>query len=97
MCLVVGAVIDVDHLIDYYVSGRQAFLGENMIILLHGLENVIVLSVLSIIFRFPFLVFPTISYAIHMAMDIYGNGQPFFLYFYTVRFGKKFLTHQYPI
>jgi hypothetical protein len=89
MCLVFGVVIDADHLIDYYVSGRQAFQGENMIILLHGLENVIILLILSIIFKFPFLVFPTISYVAHMAMDIYGNGQPFFLYFYTIRFSKR--------
>ena len=91
LCFVVGVTIDVDHLIDYHVYRRYTVEGENMIILFHGIENVAILAFLSFVFQFPFIVFPSISYACHMAMDVYGNGQPFLSYCYVVRFGRRLL------
>lgn len=91
LCFVVGVTIDIDHLIDYHVYGRHTFEGENMIILFHGIENAVILAFLSFMFQSSFIVFPSVSYACHMAMDVYGNGKPFLSYCYVMRFGRRLL------
>ena len=101
LCIVVGVFVDVDHIIDYWINGWLVFvsLGRRfregrMFLVLHGIENAVILAGVSVLF--PFLIFPTISYICHMTMDIYGNGTPIRAYFYTVRFGRK-LVHRYKL
>jgi len=60
-----------------------------MYVVFHGVENVVLFTVLAAVW--PFLAFPAMSYTCHLAMDVYGNGVPFKAYFYTVRFGRKLL------
>ncbi len=95
LCIVVGALIDVDHLIDIFQgyafgSIESRFREGRLIILFHGVENALILTGLSI--AFPFLIFLAISYICHMIMDMYGNNVPFYAYFYVVRFGRKLLN-----
>jgi hypothetical protein len=90
-----GVFVDVDHIVDYLLNGRHVsheslksrFRRGRMFVVFHGIENVIILTGLSI--AFPFLIFPTASYICHIAMDIQGNGVSFQAYSYLVRFGKK--------
>lgn len=96
LCIVFGVFVDVDHIVDYRLnrwhlsdSLESRFRRGRMFVVLHGIENIIVLTGLSI--AFPFLIFPTASYLVHMALDIHYNGVSFQAYFYTVRFGKKLL------
>jgi hypothetical protein len=96
LCLVVGVFVDTDHVIDYRLSKghvgslESRFRNGRMYVVFYGIENIIVLAGLSLVF--PFLVLPTVSYLCHMTMDVYGNGVPFQAYSYTIRFGRKF-TH----
>ena len=93
LCLISGVLIDIDHLIDYrlnrwhrHESLETQFNKGRMYVPLHGIENIPILAALSIIF--PFLIFPTISYFIHMTMDIYSNAVPHKAYSYIIRFRK---------
>jgi hypothetical protein len=93
LCIVVGVFVDVDHIVDFRVNRGfrfknlgMAFNAGRMFEVFHGIENVPVLTGLSVVF--PFLIFPTISYACHLMMDIYGNGASFQPYFYSFRIAK---------
>jgi hypothetical protein len=93
LCLVSGVLIDLDHLVDYqlnrrnrYESLEMQFEKGRMYVPLHGIENIPVLAALSIIF--PFLIFPTLSYCLHMTLDIYSNKVSHEAYFYTIRLRK---------
>jgi hypothetical protein len=101
LCIVVGVLVDVDHIIDYWIirghmskSLEQRFREGRMFLVFHSIENTVILAVLSILF--PFFVFPTITYICHMTMDVYGNGAPYRAYFYLVRFGRK-LVNRYKV
>jgi hypothetical protein len=94
LCIVAGVFVDIDHVVDFRLnkglmreSLASRFRNRRMFLVFHGIENVVILGGLSILF--PFLIFPTISYACHMIMDVRGNGAPSRAYFYTVRFGRK--------
>ena len=96
LCLISGVLIDIDHLIDYrlnrwhrHESLETQFNKGRMYVPFHGIENIIILAALSIVF--PFLIFPAASYFCHMTMDIYSNEVPFQAYSYVVRFGKKMI------
>lgn len=96
LCIVFGVFLDVDHVIDYRLNRGRSFESlesrfekGRMYVVFHGVENVLLFTVLAVVW--PFLVFPAISYICHMVMDVYGNGVPFQAYFYTVRFGRKLL------
>lgn len=93
LCITVGVFVDIDHIVDFRVNRgfrfknlEMAFNAGRMFEVFHGIENVAVLTDLSLIF--PFLIFPTISYVCHLMMDIYGNGAPFQAYFYLFRIAK---------
>jgi len=93
LCIVVGVFIDIDHIVDFWFNRRSMhesietrFRKGRMYVIFHGIENIPILAALSIIF--PFLIFPTISYSIHMTMDIYSNAVPHEAYSYIVRFRK---------
>jgi hypothetical protein len=94
LCLGVGVLLDADHIIDFRLNRHNHF--ENlesqfkkgrMYVVLHGVENTLLLTALAILF--PFLLFPAISYDCHIAMDIYYNPVSFKAYFYVIRFGRK--------
>lgn len=94
LCIVVGVLIDVDHIVDFWLNRwrlsetlESRFQNGKMFVVFHGVENVAVLATLSIVF--PFLIFPTASYTCHIVMDMYSNDVSFQAYFYTVRFGRK--------
>ena len=96
LCIIFGVFIDADHLVDYRLnrwrmpeSLESRFKKGRMFVVFHGIENIIILAALSIVF--PFLIFPAASYFCHMAMDIYSNEVPLQAYFYVVRFGKKMI------
>jgi hypothetical protein len=90
LCIAAGFFLDVDHLVDFrlnrgrfFKGAKGAYLNGRWFVIFHGIETIITLCGLSI--AFPFLIFPTISYTCHMAMDIYSNGVPVPAYFYVVR------------
>jgi len=94
ICIAVSVLLDFDHLLDFKLNrnyrGRnleQAFREGRMFVVFHSFEVAIILTFLS--FFFPFLVFPTISYICHIAMDSLGNNVSWQAYFYIFRFGKK--------
>lgn len=95
LCLVLGVFVDIDHIIDYRLNKQRmrknlgpASRRKDMFVFpFHGVESIAILVALS--FIFPFLAFPTVSYACHMIMDIHGNGHSLASYFYVVRFGRK--------
>lgn len=96
LSIISGVFLDIDHLIDYHLNRDNPF--ENlesqfrkgrMYVVFHGVESAIFLT--ALVALLPFLLFPTISYACHITMDIYYNGAPFQAYLYTVRFGRKLL------
>jgi hypothetical protein len=96
LCIAVGVLLDFDHLIDFrmnrdqrWMSLEQRFRKGRMFVVFHSFENAIILAVLA--FFFPFLVFPTISYICHIAMDAYGNKVSWHAYFYVFRFGRKWI------
>jgi hypothetical protein len=96
LCIAVGVLLDFDHLIDFrmtrdqrWMSLEQKFRKGRMFVVFHSFENAVILTVLS--FFFPFLVFPTISYVCHIAMDAYGNNVSWQAYFYIFRFGRKWI------
>jgi len=96
LCIIFGVFIDADHLVDYRLnrwrmpeSLESRFKKGRMFVVFHGIENIIILAALSIVF--PFLIFPAASYFCHMTMDIYSNEVPFQAYSYAVRFGKKMI------
>ena len=101
LCLSVGVLLDIDHIIDFRVNRHKHFENlesqfreDRMYVVLHGVENTLLLTALAILF--PFLLFPAISYDCHIAMDIYYNPVSFEAYFYVVRFGRKLLqSRQY--
>jgi len=93
LCVFFGVLIDIDHILDYrlnrhyYHEGLESrYEKGKMCVIFHGMENTIVLTILSV--AYPFLIFPTISYTIHMTMDIMGNDVPARAYLYTIRFCK---------
>lgn len=93
LCLISGVLIDLDHLVDFQLnrwhrheSLEAQFEKGRMYVPLHGIENIPILAALSIVF--PFLIFPTISYLLHMIMDIYSNNVTHKAYFYTIRLQK---------
>jgi hypothetical protein len=82
LCVVFGVLIDVDHVVDYRLnrwhmseSLESRFKKGRMFVVFHGIENIVILAALSIVF--PFLIFPAARYFCHMAMDIYSNEVPF--------------------
>jgi hypothetical protein len=94
LCIIVGVIIDVDHIIDIHLyrekfseSNESRYRNGRMILVFHGMENTIVLATLSTVF--PFLLFPTISYTCHIVLDMLSNRISFQAYFYTVRFRVK--------
>jgi len=94
LCILFGVFIDVDHILDYRLNKWQMseslesrFKKGRMFVVFHGIENIIILAALSVVF--PFLIFPAASYFCHMAMDIYSNDVPFQAYSYIIRFGKR--------
>jgi hypothetical protein len=96
LCIAVGVFMDVDHIVDWrlnrgysFESVEAGYRDGRWFVVFHGAENVVILCVLSIIF--PFLVFPTVSYTCHLAMDFYANGVSFQAYFYVVRFGRMLI------
>jgi len=97
LSILIGVLPDIDHIIDFRLNRNarcetleSQFENGRMYVPFHGFEAAILLAILAA-FQ-PFLIFPTISYIIHMAMDAYGNNVSPQAYFYTVRFGRK-LTH----
>ena len=92
-CIVSGVFIDVDHIIDFRLNRSHMhetletrYRKGRMYVIFHGIENIPILATFSVIF--PFLIFPTISYLIHIAMDIYSNAVSHEAYSYIVRFRK---------
>jgi hypothetical protein len=80
LTVAVSVLLDVDHLLDFrvnwnsqyrYMNLEQKLQEGRMFVIFHSFENVLILTVLSIIF--PFLVFPTVSYICHVTMDAIGN------------------------
>jgi len=103
LCMAVGVLIDVDHILDFYINGsfgsgslESKYNEGRMFVIFHGFENVIILFCLSIVY--PFLTFPSISYFLHMVIDAYGNKVSYQAYFYIFRFrkilNKKNAQHQ---
>lgn len=97
LCIVAGVFVDIDHIMDFRLnrelineSLESRFRQGRLFLVLHGIENIMILAGLSI--PFPFLAFLTISYICHLAMDIYSNGAPYRVYFCIVRFGRKFVS-----
>lgn len=90
LSIIVGVFIDIDHLVDFLLNRRlpqetveTRFEKGRIYQPFHGIENVPILAILSVFF--PFLVFPTISYLIHIAMDIYNNAIPHEAYSYIIK------------
>lgn len=97
LCIIFGVFLDLDHMLDYRLNRQRPyerlesrFREGRMFVVFHGIENIIILIVISI--AFPFLIFPTASYSCHLAMDIYSNDVSFQAYFYTIRFARKLFT-----
>ena len=97
LCLFSGVLIDVDHIVDIRLNRGQMpapletqFKKGRMFVPLHGIENTAILTALSIIF--PFLIFPTISYIIHLTLDIFGNPVSHRAYFYLIRLRKTMIN-----
>ncbi len=100
LCLVSGVLIDIDHLVDFQLNRGHLHDGietnfekGRLFVPFHGLENIPILVALSIVF--PFLIFPTISYVVHMSLDIYGNNLSHRAYFYTIRLRKIMTRTRY--
>jgi hypothetical protein len=98
LCIAIGVLLDVDHVIDFWVnrgdfskSLQQKYKEGKMFVIFHGFENIFLLAVLSTMN--PYLVFPTISYGCHLAMDAYSNKVDFWAYSYIVRFGRRLTIH----
>ena len=96
LCIAVSVLLDFDHIIDFIVNRNQMWMNleqkfreGRMFVVFHSIENALILTVLS--FFFPFLVFPTISYICHIAMDAIGNNVSWQAYFYIFRFGRKLI------
>jgi hypothetical protein len=97
LCIAIGIGIDADHAVDYLIYGWQSFVGlekqlrsGKILIFFHGIEIIPILLSLSI--TAPFLIFPAVSYACHLIMDIWSNARPaIFLqaYSYIIRFGRR--------
>lgn len=93
LCLISGVLIDLDHLVDFQLnkwhrheSLETQFENGRMYVPLHGIENIPILTAVSIIF--PFLIFPTLSYILHMTLDICSNNVAHKAYFYALRLRK---------
>ena len=93
LCILVGVFIDVERILDFWLNkgsmrenDETRFRKGRMYLIFHGIESIPILAISSIFF--PFLVFPTISYLVHMAMDLYSNPVPHEAYFYTIRLRK---------
>lgn len=93
LCIISGVFIDVDHIIDFRLNrGRMREALEiryqkgRMYLIFHGIEIIPIFVILSVIF--PFLIFPTFSYIIHLTLDMYNNDVPYEAYFYTTRLRK---------
>jgi hypothetical protein len=98
LCIAFGVFLDIDHVVDYFLNRdyphenlKSQFMKGRMYVVLHGVEGAALLLVLAVVW--PFLVFPAISYACHIIMDIYYNGVSFQAYFYVVRLGKRLKLH----
>jgi hypothetical protein len=96
LCLFSGVLIDADHIVDFYLNRGQRpappetyFKKGRFYVPLHGIENIPVLTAMSILF--PFLIFPTISYVIHLILDIFGNHVSHRAYFYLIRLRKTLI------
>jgi hypothetical protein len=96
LCVAVSVLLDFDHVIDFRVNRNQRWMDleqrfreGRMFVVFHSVENTIILAFLS--FFFPFLIFPTISYICHIAMDAFGNNVSWQAYFYVFRFGRKWI------
>jgi hypothetical protein len=96
LCIAVSVLLDFDHITDFIVNRNQMWMNleqkfreGRMFVVFHSIENALILTVLS--FFFPFLVFPTISYICHIAMDAIGNNVSWQAYFYIFRFGRKWI------
>ena len=78
LCIAASVLVDFDHIIDFrvnrnhgWMNQEQKFRNGRMFVIFHSYENAIILTLLSLFF--PFLIFPTISYICHIAMDASGN------------------------
>jgi hypothetical protein len=91
--MAVGVLIDVDHILDFHINGgfgsgslESMYKEGKMFVIFHGFENIMILFCLSIVY--PFLIFPSISYFLHMVIDAYGNRVSYQAYFYIFRLRK---------
>ena len=96
LSVAVSVLLDFDHIIDFrlnrnqrWMTLEQRFREGRMFVVFHSIENTLFLTMLSLFF--PFLVFPTISYICHIAMDAIGNNVSWQAYFYIFRFGRKWV------
>jgi hypothetical protein len=96
LSVAVSVLLDFDHIIDFranrnqrWMNLEQRFREGRMFVVFHSVENAVILIILS--FFFPFLIFPTISYICHIAMDAFGNNVSWQAYFYVFRFGRKWV------
>lgn len=96
ICIAVSVLLDFDHVIDFRLnrhnwgtSQEQRFREGRMYVVFHSIENAIILTFSSLFF--PFLIFPTISYICHIAMDAFGNNVSWYAYFYVFRFKRNWI------
>jgi len=101
LCVAVSVLLDVDHIVDFWVNKgwvfrnlEDVFRKGRMFDIFHSVEIAVFLPFLSILL--PFLVFPAISYACHIAMDAFGNNVSWQAYFYVFRFGRWTKNHPSP-
>ncbi len=107
VALLMGFLIDVDHLIDYFLSfkkfnlkrflkSQQFVVSGRVIKLFHAWELVFVLIVIALFFSHNLLIQAILisagfSLFIHLLSDCLINREPIIFYFFLYRYKKNFL------
>ena len=94
LCIVAGIFIDVDHVFDYYAKNKKISINlnelshiPNPLLIFHGIEYFVLFIPLSS--HIPTLLFPTLSYGIHLLMDILTNRNNVLNYFVVLRILRR--------
>jgi hypothetical protein len=84
-CILGGVLIDVDHLLDFFIQARQRFTPavffrwsyssccEKYFLPFHSYELLALVAVLAVLYPHPAVVGLAAGIGAHMAMDQYGN------------------------
>jgi hypothetical protein len=105
-----GVLIDMDHLIDYFIafgwsfrldyfiSGYQFLKSNKMYVLLHGWEYVMILAILVVIIKSKVVKSICLALALgiflHLTVDVVANNMAFKTYFTIYRMKNNFAVEK---